>query len=437
MSLESLGNAQDTLIDFLNKRIALKDQTERLMAEQQQQYIMQAMREQAQSQAADVRWGREQELEGIRQGNRIQLEQMRNAGKGRRGRFGETASGDITPQPTPANTNDGGGGVTAKAAYDYLVAKGRHPMVAAGLVGNFDAESSWRHSILGDAGASYGFGQWNGARRDNLFRFANMRGHESPTPQDQLDFMWFEAESGSDPGAAKAIALAEKARTPSEAADIIRTYYERPKPGPTDQTIRRRRVAEEVASGKALPDSTGTAPQTVSVLGGGGLGEEDINYDDYLADWEKDELDRLYGDKVIIGHGAYSAEAIGMVDPAERQNFMFPLYKNDAQDAQEYLLLANRESGELGRYRRKGKPTTVPATVDPNAPTTVATPSPDKAPGVPNLGTPAVTTAPSIEIKTTNVPTTKSTPPRGSRVMVDKDGNLVYYGDDGQPQKID
>jgi hypothetical protein len=136
--------------------------------------------------------------------------------------------------PTGGAT-DASGRVTPQSAYGYLTSRGMPPMVAAGIVGNIDVETGWDQNVFmgtrrGDAGSAGYSGQWRGSRLQHLHEFAQSRGHSAPTPEDQLDFYFEEAQSGRDAGARMAFERASQAKTPEEAAQAFMDHYERPNP---------------------------------------------------------------------------------------------------------------------------------------------------------------------------------------------------------------
>lgn len=182
--------------------------------------------------------------------------------------YGRPTQRPATPATSPAAPNSGtatdpSGRVTPQSAYTHLISTGIPPMVAAGIVGNVDVESGWKPDVFsgtlrGDAGSAYGAGQWRGSRQENLFKFAQSRGHPRPTVEDQLDFYSAEAQSGTDPGATKAFEMAAQARSPEEAAALIMQYYERP--ANSSSLERRQSVARDIFA---------TGPQEAAPAPGG------------------------------------------------------------------------------------------------------------------------------------------------------------------------
>lgn len=117
--------------------------------------------------------------------------------------------------------------------YSHLRSKNLSPEAVSGIMGNLATESSFANDVLtgqrrGDNGASGFIAQWQGPRLRNLKAYA---GTETPPLPQQLDFIFEEANPQSpyyDPGAGRAIAMLQNARTSAEAADIFRDLFERP-----------------------------------------------------------------------------------------------------------------------------------------------------------------------------------------------------------------
>lgn len=82
-----------------------------------------------------------------------------------------------------------------KKAYDYFTMKrGMSQIQALAIIGNLMAESGLKDDISGDNGTSYGIQQWHNERKDALFKKARKNGHDTPTFEDQLEFLADEYE---------------------------------------------------------------------------------------------------------------------------------------------------------------------------------------------------------------------------------------------------
>lgn len=157
---------------------------------------------------------------------------------GRRGYVSADAGLDPNaPQGASTGVGDGTGSnlLSPQGAMRYYTSKGVSPVVAAGIVGQISQESGWDPAVFsgtrrGDRGTAGFAGQWRGSRQENLIRYAQSRGHDTPTPEDQLDFYIEEGKMGTDAGARMALERVQSARTPEEAAQIFMTHYERPNP---------------------------------------------------------------------------------------------------------------------------------------------------------------------------------------------------------------
>ena len=119
-----------------------------------------------------------------------------------------------------ANNND--------VAWTFFRNKGFTAAQTAGLIGNFIVESG--SDPINPAAVQYGGGpgrgiaQWEGARRDALYAYANSRGLPWYNLQLQLDFVWKEF-MGTENYAYQKL----KATTTVDGAAVaVRQYYERP-----------------------------------------------------------------------------------------------------------------------------------------------------------------------------------------------------------------
>src|SRR5262245_60387358 len=151
---------------------------------------------------------------------------------GRRGHVGGGGTTGATSSNTPTGSINAGV-MSPTGAMQYYVSKGVRPIVAARVVGNISAESGWDPSVWsgtrrGDKGTAAYAGQWRGSRQENLVRYAQSQGHAYPTPADQLDFYFKEAEMGTDEGARTAMVIASQSKTPEDAAMAYMQHYERP-----------------------------------------------------------------------------------------------------------------------------------------------------------------------------------------------------------------
>lgn len=147
-----------------------------------------------------------------------------------------------TPAPAPeaAPTKAAPTGEKARQQYalQKIVSMGWSPIQAAGVVGRFmqEAYSRLDTGAIGDAGASLGVGQWNGARRRNLIKFAKTgeflgkkyhEGGKDPYNLDtQLEF--WDTEIRNSPDERLAFKTLQAAQNTDDAAAST-MHYERPR----------------------------------------------------------------------------------------------------------------------------------------------------------------------------------------------------------------
>lgn len=111
-----------------------------------------------------------------------------------------------------------GGDPKARDAYNNRLRElGVPEHVIEGNAWNVQDESGWNFGAVGDSGAAFGANQWNGPRKEALFKFAQSRGVDPASPMTQADFWHYEMTgpykavydqavgSGNSSGAAMAI----------------------------------------------------------------------------------------------------------------------------------------------------------------------------------------------------------------------------------------
>ncbi len=80
--------------------------------------------------------------------------------------------------------------------YSYLVNNmGLNTAAAAGLLANFEQESSFNPTLSGDSGSSYGLCQWNKSRKTDLMNYCAANGLNYTTLYGQLRFLQYELEN--------------------------------------------------------------------------------------------------------------------------------------------------------------------------------------------------------------------------------------------------
>ena len=144
------------------------------------------------------------------------------------------------------------------AVYSGLIDKGAPPHVAAALVGNLIQESgpSLNTTAVGDGGAAFGMGQWNGPRKDALMAWAQQSGRDPNDVATQTDYLWHELQ-GPERGAFDAIMAAPDLQT---ATRIASEKYWRPGDPRMENRLRyAQQVADRFGAGSPQQDGQGIA----------------------------------------------------------------------------------------------------------------------------------------------------------------------------------
>ena len=80
--------------------------------------------------------------------------------------------------------------------YNYLVnTMGLNTAAAAGLLANFEQESSFNPTLSGDSGSSYGLCQWNKSRKTALINYCNSNGLDYSSLYGQLSYLFYELQN--------------------------------------------------------------------------------------------------------------------------------------------------------------------------------------------------------------------------------------------------
>lgn len=398
-----------------------------------------------------------------------------------RGRAGYVTGPAAQPGMAQPQGGGGGGAMTPQGAYAHLIKIGAPPMVAAGIVGNIDAESGWDPAVFsgtrrGDNGTAFGAGQWRGSRQQHLYEYAQSKGHPQPTPEDQVEFYLVEAQSGRDPGATKAVQLAAQAQSPEEAAAYIMHHYERPAddssmaqrqsaarsifdtgsgqqslpPDPAAQTSPSAAPAIETSQRRlysSSPDPTPATPSTVTGTPDATLSTADQEFYKPARAWGVEDFVAnginardLYGipsDMDVVDTQFYSGAAIDLMDE-EQKALLVPVGGYDPQETNQYLVLQPKPGAakrdEWGHPIEGNQPNEIGAPPVP-APTATAPPTGGaQAAPLPSAGI----TAPPVPIPTTgpvSVPAPQapaspvSTAPAGQRTRRAPDGTLEFLVD--------
>ncbi len=130
------------------------------------------------------------------------------------------------PDGTIDTTGNFTGSANAEKAFNYLKSKGLTAEQAAGLVGNFMQEAG--HNIdptIANRSGHKGIAQWDPKDRwPKLVQFAQNKGLNPETLEAQLQFVWYELETG-DGGLS--LSTLKSAKTVKQAAHLFVTQYER------------------------------------------------------------------------------------------------------------------------------------------------------------------------------------------------------------------
>ena len=94
-----------------------------------------------------------------------------------------------TMQRSHASTNE-------EYCYNFLVNNmGLNTAAAAGLLANFEQESSFNPSLSGDSGSSYGLCQWNKSMKTALINYCNSNGLDYSSLYGQLSYLYYELQN--------------------------------------------------------------------------------------------------------------------------------------------------------------------------------------------------------------------------------------------------
>ena len=91
-----------------------------------------------------------------------------------------------TPSGSISNTE------MAKKIWDYLKAKGWSDYAVAGILGNIEAECSFKPSLQEKGGTGIGLFQWSFSRRDKFLSFMKSKGYELSNIEGQLEYLLLE-----------------------------------------------------------------------------------------------------------------------------------------------------------------------------------------------------------------------------------------------------
>lgn len=137
-------------------------------------------------------------------------------------------------------------GEMASYVREGLIARGMPAHIVEGFLMNFQDESGFDTSAVGDNGNAFGLAQWNGPRMRALQAYAASVGGRPSDPDIQMDFLMNELQT-NESGAWGIIQQATDART---AAAAVLNHFERP----AEEHRVRREAAYLGSSGNYVPD---------------------------------------------------------------------------------------------------------------------------------------------------------------------------------------
>ncbi len=145
-------------------------------------------------------------------------------GPGAVGAGGEVAAGGAAGGKVSGGAAGAGGALAPEQAKAILTRAGVSPLIAEGMVANFQRESGLKPGAVGDRGQAYGFGQWHTDRQANFRRLFGINIRQA-TAEQQLQFAAQEILQGQEHGK---LSRLMQARTAGEAGGLYSTLVERP-----------------------------------------------------------------------------------------------------------------------------------------------------------------------------------------------------------------
>ena len=88
-----------------------------------------------------------------------------------------------------------GGGSVQEQVWQYFTSSGYSKAATAGIMGNIEAESSFKPDITNSNGGAFGLVQWLGGRKTNMINHAKNNGMKETDVKAQLEFIHHEIES--------------------------------------------------------------------------------------------------------------------------------------------------------------------------------------------------------------------------------------------------
>lgn len=129
----------------------------------------------------------------------------------------------------------------SKKVIDYFVSKGLKPHQAGGIAANFEAESNFNPSAIGDNGKSHGLAQWRDSRWNKLQQFAKDEGKKWNDFDLQLDFAWNEMINSYP----EMLSDLRSAKDFNESTKVVMLQYEIPSDQSTSAINKRQKIAQK------------------------------------------------------------------------------------------------------------------------------------------------------------------------------------------------
>lgn len=154
--------------------------------------------------------------------------------------------GALAPSTGIAGESVFSGSTNAEIIWNFLVAKGLPEIQTAAILGNIEQEANFNPSAIEAAtGEGYGIVQWSYSRKTQLLNYAQSVGKDWSTMEVQLEFLWAELQRDGGGGIAtfqfipaSAYDSFMNASTPTEAANIFCTAFERPNESDANRPVR-------------------------------------------------------------------------------------------------------------------------------------------------------------------------------------------------------
>ena len=168
-----------------------------------------------------------------------------------------TSTGSVVSKPRVSTPTTSKGSVVgskaklstsgnSKKVIDYFTSKGLEPHQSAGIAANFEAESRFNPSAIGDQGEAHGLAQWRDSRWENLQKFAKQKGKKWSDFDLQLDFAWQEMNDSYQ----GMLSDLKNAKDSNEATKVVMLQYEIPSDRRESAIERRQKIANKYFSEK-------------------------------------------------------------------------------------------------------------------------------------------------------------------------------------------